>query len=74
MRLRRSVERVVKPEHGENARNPTADLASGNPYVAQASQPLAHASPLETAEPDDIASLTPDEFFADMPAIDDLHG
>jgi len=40
----------------------------------RSNDPAAYVSPLETAEPDEIASLTPDEFFADMSAIDDRHG
>jgi len=36
--------------------------------------PFAYASPVESAAPDDIASLTPDELFADMPPIDAHRG
>lgn len=37
-------------------------------------QPAAYASPVGATEADDIAGVEPQEFFADMPAIDVRRG
>jgi hypothetical protein len=62
------------PHPGDPTLSREARLSAVIREVMRSNDPAAHASPLETAEPDEIASLTPDEFFADMPAIDDRHG
>ncbi len=62
------------PHPGDPTISREARLSEAIREVMWSNDPAAYASPLETAEPDDIASLTPDEFFADMPAIDDRRG
>ena len=62
------------PHPGDPTLYREARLSAAIREVMRSNDPAAYASSLETAEPDEIASLTPDEFFADMPAIDDRHG
>jgi transcriptional regulator with XRE-family HTH domain len=62
------------PHPGDPTISREARLSAAIREVMWSNCPAAYASPLEAAAPDDIASLTPDEFFADMPPIDDRHG
>ena len=48
-----------------------ARLSAAIREVMWSGQAVPSASPLEGTEPDDLAATPPDEFFADMPAIDD---
>jgi transcriptional regulator with XRE-family HTH domain len=58
------------PHPGDATLSRTARLSAAIRSVIGSGQPVAYASPVETAEADDIASLAADEFFADMPVID----
>lgn len=62
------------PHPGDPTISREARLSAAIREVMWSNDPAAHASPLETAAIDGIASLTPEEFFADMPAIDDRLG
>ena len=61
------------PHPGDPTITREARLSAGIREVVRSGDPAAFAAPLESAEPDGIASLAPDEFFADLPAIDDRH-
>lgn len=63
---------LLEPEPvnpGDVSLSRAARLSSAIRQVMWSEVPMRYASPLEPV-PDDIASLSPDEFFADMPAID----
>ena len=48
-----------------------ARLSAAVREVMWSGRPGAYPSPVESIEPDAIAATPPEEFFADMPAIDD---
>ena len=58
------------PHPGDATLSRTARLSAAIRSVMWSGGPVAYASPVETAEADDIATLAADEFFADMPARD----
>ncbi len=62
------------PYPGDLTVSREARLSAAIRGVMWPGQPVAYASPVEAGEPDDIASLEPEEFFADMPSIDDHRG
>jgi transcriptional regulator with XRE-family HTH domain len=51
-----------------------ARLSAAIREVMWAGPPVPYVSPLEQREPDEIAAASPDEFFADMPTVDDRRG
>jgi transcriptional regulator with XRE-family HTH domain len=58
------------PHPGDATLSRAARLSAAIREVMWSGGPAAYASPVESAEADDIATLTTDEFFADMPAGD----
>jgi len=58
------------PRPGDATLSRTARLSAAIRSVMWSGEPVACASPVVTAEADDIATLAADGFFADMPAID----
>jgi len=71
------VSALLEPElahPGDAALSRAARLSVAIREVMWSGLPVAYVSPVEDTEPDDIASLSPDEFFADMPAIDARRG
>jgi transcriptional regulator with XRE-family HTH domain len=68
---------LLDPEvpHPGDASLPRADrLSAAIRAVMWPATAVAYRSPAEAAERDDIADRPPDEFFADMPAIDARRG
>ncbi len=71
------VSALLEPElahPGDASLSRAARLSAAIREVMWPGAPVAYGSPVEDTEPDDIASLSPDEFFADMPAIDARRG
>lgn len=62
------------PYPGDPTASREARLSAAIRLVMWAGQPVAYASPVEATEADDIAGVEPQEFFADMPAIDVRRG
>ena len=59
---------------GDASLSRTARLSSAIREVMWPATPIPYASPLEGTAPDDVANLSADEFFSDMPAIDARRG
>ena len=59
---------------GDASLSRAARLSAAIREVMWPGAPVAYASPVEDTAPDDIANLSPDEFFVDMPAIDARRG
>ena len=55
---------------GDVSLSRAARLSAAIREVMWPGTPAAYVSPVEDTAPDDIATLSPEEFFADMPAID----
>ena len=71
------VSALLEPElayPGNASLSRTARLSAAIREVMWPDVPVAYVSPVEDTTPDDIAGLSPDEFFADMPAIDARRG
>lgn len=71
------VSALLEPElayPGDASLSRVARLSAAIREVMWPGAPVAYASPVEDAAPDDIATLTPGEFFADMPASDAHRG
>ncbi len=71
------VSALLEPElahPGDASLSRAARLSAAIREVMWPGAPVAYASPVEDTAPDDIATLSPDEFFADMPAIDARRG
>jgi len=62
------------PLPGDPAASREVRLSAAIREVMWSGQPVAYASPVEATEADDIAGVEPQEFFADMPAIDVRRG
>jgi len=58
------------PHPGDATLSRAARLSAAIRELMWSGAPVAYASPVDSAEVDDIATLPADEFFADMPAID----
>lgn len=66
------VAALLEPEFaypGDASLSRAARLSAAIREVMWPAAPVAYVSPVEDAARDDVASLSPDEFFADMPAI-----
>lgn len=59
---------------GDESLSRGARLSAAIREVMWSGAPVPYASPVEHGEPDDLAALTPADFFAEMPAIDDRLG
>ena len=59
---------------GDASLSRTARLSAAIREVMWPPTPTPFVSPVENAAPDDLSSLSADEFFADMPAIDAHRG
>ena len=59
---------------GDASLSRAARLSAAIRQVMWPATPIPYASPLEDTAPDDLASLSADEFFADMPAVDARRG
>ena len=59
---------------GDASLSRTARLSAAIREVMWPATPMPYVSPVEDTAPDDVASLSADEFFADMPAIDARRG
>lgn len=71
------VSALMEPElayPGDESLSRAARLSAAIREVMWPGVPAAYPSPVEGTAPDDIASLSPDELFADMPAIDVRRG
>jgi transcriptional regulator with XRE-family HTH domain len=71
------VATLLEPElayPGDASLSRAARLSAAIREVMWPGAPVAYVSPVEDTAPDDIATLAPDEFFADMPAIDARRG
>ncbi len=67
------VSALLEPEPaypGDASVTRAARLSAAIREVMWRNAPMPYLSPVEGSPADDIASLTADEFFADMPAID----
>jgi len=62
------------PYPGDTAMTRPARLSTAIREVMWSGVSAAYASPVEMAEPDEISTAPSDEFFADMPAVDDRRG
>ena len=62
------------PHPGDASLARGARLSAAIREVMWAQTPVPYASPVEEREPDQIAAVPPDTFFADMPAVDDRRG
>jgi len=51
-----------------------ARLSAAIREVMWSGTPVPYVSPIEEREPDEIAAVSPDEFFAHMPAVDGRRG
>jgi len=51
-----------------------ARLSAAIREVMWSGAPVPYGSPIEEREPDEIAAVSPDEFFAQMPAVDGRRG
>ena len=68
---------LLEPElayPGDTSRSRAARLSAAIREVMWPATPTPYISPAESTAPDEIASLSADEFFADMPAIDARRG
>jgi transcriptional regulator with XRE-family HTH domain len=68
---------LLEPElayPGDASTSRAARLSAAIREVMWPAAPRPYASPVETGPPDDIASLSANEFFADMPVIDARRG
>ena len=71
------VAALLEPEFaypGDESLSRTSRLSAAIREVMWPDVPVAYVSPVEDTTPDDIATLSPDDFFADMPAIDARRG
>ena len=71
------VSALLEPElayPGDASLSRTARLSVAIREVMWPGVSVAYVSPVEDVAPDDIATLSPDEFFVDMPAIDARRG
>lgn len=71
------VSALLEPElahPGDASLSRAARLSAAIREVMWPGAPVAYASPVEDTAPDEVAALPPDEFFADMPAIDARRG
>lgn len=71
------VAALLEPElayPGDASLSRTSRLSAAIREVMWPGVPVAYVSPVEDATPDDIATLSPDDFFSDMPAIDARRG
>ena len=71
------VAALLEPEPaypGDASLSRAARLSAAIREVMWPATPTPYASPLESTTPDDVASLSADEFFADMPANDARRG
>jgi len=58
------------PHPGDATLSRAARLSAAIRELMWSGEPVAYASPVDSREPDDMATLPADEFFADMPAVD----
>jgi transcriptional regulator with XRE-family HTH domain len=58
------------PHPGDATLSRVARLSAAIRELMWSGEPVAHASPVDSREADDMATLPADEFFADMPAVD----
>ena len=71
------VSALLEPElayPGDASLSRTARLSVAIREVMWPGVSVAYASPVEDVAPDDITTLSPDEFFVDMPTIDARRG
>lgn len=71
------VSALLEPElayPGDASLSRTARLSVAIREVMWPGVSVAYVSPVEDVAPDDIATLSPDEFFVDMPTIDARRG
>jgi len=59
---------------GDTSLSRAGRLSAAIRQVMWPATPMPYVSPVEDTAPDDVASLSADEFFADMPAIDARRG
>ena len=59
---------------GDASLSRAARLSAAIRMVMSPGTPVAYVSPVEDTAPDDIATLSPDEFFAHMPEMDARRG
>lgn len=63
---------VARP--GDPSVTRAARLSAAVREVMWSGRPVGYPSPVESLEADAMAALTPEEFFADMPGIDERRG
>ena len=71
------ISALLEPElayPGDASLSRTARLSGAIREVMWPGVSVAYVSPVEDVVPDDIATLSPDEFFVDMPTIDARRG
>lgn len=71
------VAALLEPElayPGDESLSRTSRLSAAIREVMWPDAPVAYVSPVEDTTPDGIASVPPDEFFADMPMVDARRG
>ena len=71
------ISALLEPElayPGDASLSRTARLSVAIREVMWPGVSVAYVSPVEDVAPDDIATLSPDEFFLDMPTIDARRG
>ena len=71
------ISALLEPElayPGDASLSRTARLSVAIREVMWPGVSVAYVSPVEDVVPDDIATLSPDEFFVDMPTIDARRG
>ena len=71
------ISALLEPElayPGDASLSRTARLSVAIREVMWPGVSVAYVSPVEDVAPDDIATLSPDEFFVDMPTIDARRG
>ena len=66
--------RSVQTPPGDASLSRAARLSVAIREVMWPGVSVAYVSPVEDVAPDDIATLSPDEFFLDMPTIDARRG
>lgn len=65
---------IDAPRPGDPSLTRAARLSAAVRDVMRSGRPLGYPSPVESLEADALAALTPEEFFADMPAVDERRG
>lgn len=71
------VSALLEPElahPGDASLSRAARLSAAIREVMWPGAPMPYVSPVEDTAPDEVATLSPDEFFADMPALDARRG